>query len=87
MNQQLTLFDISECTAEPWEIPATLRRVEMIVWLRESAYELAHIFCNERPKFSFLDNDLVHDFRHGKFPNEFVRKWVEKKYQEAMKHV
>lgn len=87
MTTQTKLFEPAEFQAEPWEIPASLKCVSMKDWVRENAVELANNFCKERPRFSFLDNDLIHNLRHGKFPAPFVREWVDKKYQEAMQHV
>jgi len=87
MATQATLFDISECKAAPLPIPSNLKRISMMDWLRENADPLALKFCEERPKFSFLDNDLIQEFRHGKFPVPFIKQWVEQKYHEAMQHV
>lgn len=87
MKTQPTLFDISKCKSEPWPIPSNLKRISMLDWLKENAEPLALKFCEERPRFSFLDNDLIHDFRHGKFSAPFIKQWVEQKYHEAMQHV
>lgn len=87
MKTQTTLFDKSAFPADPWEIPANLKRIGMKEWVRENAVELANTFCKERPKFSFLDNDLIEEFVHWKIQAGFVRVWVEKKYEEAMQHV
>lgn len=88
MTAQGTLFDISECQAEPWTIPPNLKRIGMLEWTRQNAERLADEFVVEKPNFSFLVGELYEDYlRNGIYPIESIRLWVEKKYHEAMQHV
>ncbi len=84
---QAKLFEPASFPSEPWEIPANVKRVSMKDWVRENAVEIANAFCKERPNYSFLDNDLVREFRLGIFPINAIREWAEKKYQEAIQRV
>ena len=95
MNKQPTLFDISECTAEPWKIPADLKRIEFIPWVKQNARELARGWfievCNESPEIADEDGDLQWDFEQGKtkFVGDdynLIEKWLLKKYGDALKN-
>lgn len=84
---QATLFDISEYISEPWVISANLRRVEKSDWMHENADELEESFVSERPNFSFLIGDIKNQLKGGEISLTSIREWVDKKYEEAMKHV
>jgi len=84
---QATLFDISECAAEPWVIPVNIRRVEKSDWMRDNAGDLEELLVSERPNFSFLIGDIENQFKSGKISLTSIREWVDKKYEEAMNRV
>lgn len=88
MKEQTKLFEPNEFEAEPWQVPANLKRISMLDWTRQNAERLADEFVKEMPNFSFLVGELYEDYlRNGTYPIESIRLWVEKKHQEAMQHV
>lgn len=95
MNQQNTLFDISECTAETWQIPDNLKRIDFIPWVKKNALKLARGWyievCNESPDTADYDGDLQWDFELGRtrFDGDdynLIEKWLLKKYGGALKN-
>lgn len=41
MKEQTKLFEPNEFEAEPWQVPANLKRIDFIPWVKQNAAELA----------------------------------------------
>lgn len=47
MTTQTKLFEPAEFEAEPWQVPANLKRIEFIPWVKHNAVELARRYESE----------------------------------------
>lgn len=96
MTTQTKLFEPSEFEAEPWQVPASLKRIEFIPWVKQNAAELArrwHIEeCRENPMFYDADDSgLKWDFELGRTRFEcdddnLIEIWLRTQYEDALRN-
>lgn len=61
MKEQTKLFEPNEFEAEPWQVPANLKRIEFIPWVKQNAEELARRYESEVLELTsrFEDSKLI----------------------------
>ena len=96
MTMQTKLFEPAEFEAEPWQVPANLKRIEFIPWVKQKAVELARRWHVEECRVPLQHYDskedwLEWDFARGKTQFEgddenLIETWLRTQYEEELRN-
>lgn len=94
MTPQTKLFEPAEFEAEPWQVPAELKRIEFIPWVKQNAVELARRYESEVLGLTsgFEDSELIDYFSRGVVVlldeiGGLIEPWLRTKYEEELINV
>lgn len=93
MREQTKLFEPSEFEAEPWEVPANLKHITFIAWVKQNAVELSRRYESEVLELTnrFEDSELIAFLQDGDVDllddlgNE-IEPWLRTQYEEAFRN-